>query len=145
MHSSPCKSLASILNTSFTSWFLSTDCEIWSQATFTTIHRCQWWAGSTQISLNKPQPGLPRLLSGKEPSCQAGDEHLIHGSGRSLGERNGNPRQYSCMGNPMDREAWQAAVHRVMKELDTTEQLNTTTTSHQPSYHNMLSFQRLIN
>ena len=48
----------------------------------------------------------------------------IPGSGRSLGGRHGNPLQYSCLENPMDRGAWQAAVHRVVKELDTTEQLN---------------------
>ena len=37
------------------------------------------------------------------------------GSGRSLGEGNGNPLQYSCLGNPMDRGAWQATAHRVAK------------------------------
>ena len=43
---------------------------------------------------------------------------------RSLEEGNGNPLQYSCLGNPRDRGAWQARVHGVAKELDTTEQLN---------------------
>jgi len=38
--------------------------------------------------------------------------------GRSLEEGNGNPLQYSCLGNPMDRGAWQAAVHGVAKESD---------------------------
>ena len=42
----------------------------------------------------------------------------------SPGERNGNPLQYSCLGNPMDGGAWQATVHGVAKELDTTYQLN---------------------
>ena len=42
------------------------------------------------------------------------------GFGRSPGEGNGNPLQYSCLGNPMDRGAWQATVHGVAKELDTT-------------------------
>ena len=37
-----------------------------------------------------------------------------------LGERNGNPLQYSCLGNPMDRGAWWATVHGVTKESDTT-------------------------
>ena len=56
--------------------------------------------------------GLPRWLSGKESACQ----------GRRWGfdpwvrEGNSNPLQYSCMGKPMDREAWQATVHRVAKE-----------------------------
>ena len=44
---------------------------------------------------------------------------LIPGSGRSPGEGNGNILQYSCLGNPMDREAWRATVHGVAKELDT--------------------------
>ena len=44
--------------------------------------------------------------------------------GRSPGEGNGNPLQYSCLGNCMDRGAWWATVHGVSKEMDTTEQLN---------------------
>ena len=40
---------------------------------------------------------------------------FIPGSGRSPGEGNGNPLQYSCLGNPMDRGAWQAIVHGVAK------------------------------
>ena len=59
-------------------------------------------------------------LSGKESACQAGDAGSIPGSGRSPGEENGNPLQNSCLGNPMDRGAWWATVHRVAKKLDTT-------------------------
>ena len=44
----------------------------------------------------------------------------ISGLGRSLGRGNGNPLQYSCLENPMDRGAWRATDHRVTKELDTT-------------------------
>ena len=44
-----------------------------------------------------------------------GDVGLILGSGRSLGGGNGNPLQYFCLGNPMDRGAWRAAVHGVAK------------------------------
>jgi len=40
--------------------------------------------------------------------------------GKSPAEGNGNPLQYSCLGNPMDRGAWQATVHRVAKESDIT-------------------------
>ena len=45
---------------------------------------------------------------------------LIPGLGKSPGEGNGNPLQYSCLGNPMDVGAWQATVHGVAKELDWT-------------------------
>ena len=45
----------------------------------------------------------------------ARDEGSIPGSGRSPGGENGNPLQYSCVGNPMDRGVWGAAVHRVAK------------------------------
>ena len=50
----------------------------------------------------------------------AGDVGSIPGSGRSPGEGNGNPLQYSCLENPMDRGAWQTTGHRVTKESDTT-------------------------
>ena len=68
--------------------------------------------------------GLPRWFSGKESTCSAGVAGLIPGLGRSPGERNVIPLQYSCMENAMDRGAWQATVHGVAKELDMTQQLN---------------------
>ena len=61
---------------------------------------------------------LPQWLSGKESTCNAGDTGdvgLICGSGRSPGGGHGNPLQYSCLENSMDRAAWQATVHRVTK------------------------------
>ena len=58
---------------------------------------------------------LPRWFSGKESAYNAGDIGSIPGSGRSPGEGNGNPLQYSCLGNPMDRGAWEAIVHGVTK------------------------------
>ena len=51
----------------------------------------------------------------KESACNAQDLGLIPGSGRSLGEENGNPLQYSCLENPMDRGAWWATVHGVAR------------------------------
>ena len=48
-----------------------------------------------------------------------GDMNLIPRLGRSPGGGNGNPLQYSCLKNSMDRGAWQATVHRVTKESDT--------------------------
>ena len=62
--------------------------------------------------------GLPRGLSGKESACNAGDAGgvgSIPALGRSPGEGNGNPLQYSCLGNPMDRESRQATVPGVAK------------------------------
>ena len=56
--------------------------------------------------------------------ANAGDLGSIPGSGRSPGEGNGHPLQYSCLENPMDRGAWQATVHEVTKESDMTSQLN---------------------
>ena len=56
----------------------------------------------------------------KNPPAYAGDVGLNPGSGRSPGEGNGNPLQYSCLGNPMDGGAWWATV-RAVAESDTTE------------------------
>ena len=58
---------------------------------------------------------FPDSSVGKEPSYNARDPGLIPGWGRSPGEGNGNPLQYSCLQNFMDREAWQAIVHGVSK------------------------------
>ena len=51
----------------------------------------------------------------KAPACNAGDPGSIPGMGRTPGDGNGNPLQYSCLENPMDGEAWQATVHGVAK------------------------------
>ena len=59
--------------------------------------------------------GFPDGSDGKASACNAGDPGLIPGSGRSSGEGNGNPLQYSCLENPMDGGAWQATVHGVTK------------------------------
>ena len=52
--------------------------------------------------------GLPRWLSGKESTCQRRRRGSIPGSGRPPGVGNGNPLQYCCLGNPMDKGAWWA-------------------------------------
>ena len=59
--------------------------------------------------------GLPGGTDGKEFACNAGDLNSIPGSGRSPEEWNGNPLQYSCLENSMDRGAWRATVHEVVK------------------------------
>ena len=72
----------------------------------------------------------------KNPPANSGDVGSIPGSGRSPGEGNGNPLQYSCLENPMDRGAWWATVHGVAKKLDTTKQLqNNNNSGERPSYY----------
>ena len=56
----------------------------------------------------------------KNLPANAGEMSLIPGSGRSPGEGNGNPFQYSCLGNSMDRGAWWATAYEVAKEPDMT-------------------------
>ena len=51
----------------------------------------------------------------KTSACNVGDPGPMPGSGRFPGEGNGNPLQYSCLGNPMDRGAWWATVHGILK------------------------------
>ena len=57
----------------------------------------------------------------KNLPANAGDAGSIPGSGRSHGEGNGNPLQYSCLENPINRGAWWATVHGVTKDLDMNE------------------------
>ena len=65
---------------------------------------------------------MPGGSGGKESACNAGDSGSIPGSGRSPGEGNGYPLQYSCLENSKDKGAWKAIVHGVA-ELDMTEGL----------------------
>ena len=60
--------------------------------------------------------GFPGGSVVKNHTANAGDLNLIPGSGRSTGEGDGNPLQYSCLGNPMDRGAGQATVNVVTEE-----------------------------
>ena len=59
--------------------------------------------------------GFPGGSDVKESVCNEGDPGLIPGLGRSPGEGNSNPLQYSCLENSMDRGSWQATVHGVAK------------------------------
>ena len=71
--------------------------------------------------------GFPGGSNGKESVCNAGDPGLISGSGRSPEEGNGNPLQYSCLENPMERSLVSYSPWG-LKESDTTEQLTYTHT-----------------
>ena len=69
-----------------------------------------------KLQSSNEEIGLSRWFSGKESACPAADMGPITVLGRSPGEGNGNPLQYSCLGNPMDRGAWWATVHGVTKD-----------------------------
>ena len=62
--------------------------------------------------------GFPGGSVVKNPPANARDAGSIPGLGKSPGEGNGNPLQYSCLGNPMDRGAWWATIHAIAKRHD---------------------------
>ena len=59
--------------------------------------------------------GIPGGSVSKESACNAGDPGSVPGLGRSSGEGNGSPLQYSCLENLMDRGAWRATVHGIAR------------------------------
>ena len=67
------------------------------------------------LSYNKYKCGFPAFSEVKNLRANAGDTSSVPGLGRSPGEGNDNPLQYSCLQNPMDRGAWWATVHGVTK------------------------------
>ena len=84
----------------------------------------------SHVNLGTRQKYFPGSTVVKNPLANAenkGDTGLIPGLGRSRGEWNGNPLQYSCLENSMDRGAWRATVHRVAKSWS---QMNTHTHTH---------------
>ena len=76
--------------------------------------RDQYWIPGLQRSPGEVN-SFPQSSAGKESACNSGDPGLIPGLGRSSGEGNGNPLQYSNLENPMNRGAWQAAVHGITR------------------------------
>ena len=76
---------------------------------------------------NNTKQAFPGGSDGKENACNVEDQGLIPGSGRSPGEQNGNPFQYSFLENPMDRGNLQATIHGVT-ESNMTERLTLTLT-----------------
>ena len=94
----------------------SRDGGAWWAAVYGVTQSRTWlkWLSSSSSSIDG---GFPDDSVVKDSPANSGGVGPIPGSGRSPGEENGNPLQYSCLGNPMDREAWQATVHRVTKRI----------------------------
>ena len=90
---------------------------------------------SSSSGSNNTDRGFSDYSVVKDLPANSGGMGQIHRSGRSPGEENGNPLQYSCLGNPIDREAWQATVHRVSKESDTISWLNNNNIDGPRYYH----------
>ena len=87
--------------------------------------------------------GFPASSDDKETACSAGDLGSIPGSGRSIGEGNGYPLQYSCLENSMDRGACRAIVHGVT-ESDTIEQITLSYTQSAVKKSTHVSFETYI-
>ena len=86
-----------------------------SHGSLHSLMPCELRIRTQEFRCPKMQVGVPWWLSGKESTCHAEDVGSIPGSGKSPGEGNGNPLQYSCLEDPMDRGAWWATVHGVTK------------------------------
>ena len=100
------------------------------------------WPKSRECSANlikrcTQSQGLPWWLSSKESVCNAGDRDSIPGSGRSPGGGHGNPLQYSCLENSIDRGAWWATVHGVTKSQTWLKQLSRQVLSHRCSEYQL--------
>ena len=91
-----------------------------------------------QVKLRMNNWGFPSSSEGKESTCNGVDLGSIPGLGRSPGGGHDNPFQQSCLENPVDRGAWEVAVHGVTKSRKT-EQLKT---MHKHSVHNRSPYQR---
>ena len=97
---------------------------IWRQGLYNQIGKLGWalfqydWCQYKRGKFGHRPRGLPQWHRRKEPTCNAedsGDAGLSSGSGRSPGGGHGNPLQYSCLKNPMDRGTWRATVHEDTK------------------------------
>ena len=74
---------------------------------------CKWWFTAVSVGISLMIGDTPLGSVGKETAFNAGDLGSIPRTGRAPGAGNGNPLQYPCLGNPMDRGAWRATVHGV--------------------------------
>ena len=94
----------------FTVQYYIADCVVWApRLTLLDLGTYSWNRTCLYVG------GLPTGSGGKESACNAGDPCSTPKSGRSPGEGNGYPLQYSCLEKSMDRGAWQATVHEVLE------------------------------
>ena len=94
----------------------------WISPDFVIEKKSGKWRMLTDLrKINAIMMGFPGGSEVKASACNTEDLDSIPGLGRFPGERNGNPLQYSCLENPMDRGAWWATVHRVAKSQAMTE------------------------
>ena len=82
---------------------------------FCSIKQASYKTSSLYFEFTKTSLGFPGGSDGKGSAYNVGDLGSIPGMGRSSGEGNGNPLQYSCLENPMDGGAWKATVYGVAK------------------------------
>ena len=100
----------------------------WARQARSLSYRGLWgWVSSISLFVNSIN-GLPWWVMGKETACNAGVAGSIHGSGRYPGGGHGNPLQYSCLENPMDRGAWWTTAHGIAKSQTGLKQLEHTHT-----------------
>ena len=120
---------------SFLTWF-GLGFKQWNMVHYLLVIRFQLGTPSSPLKWRTPQRprGFPDSSVIKNPPANAVDSGLILGLGRSPGRGNGNPLQYSCLGNPMDRGAWRATVHGVAKESGQDLASKTTTTTTKTQY-----------
>ena len=91
------------------------DREAWPAAVHGVTKSWTWLSNWTELNLTYFKESFPGDSDGKASASNAEDPALISGSGKSPGEGNGNPLQYSCLGNPMNRETWWSTVHAALR------------------------------
>ena len=104
----PVSRIERILSISLLPWFLSFPYDVLYVELHSSSCSQTIGGGGSPVFMAILSVGFPGGSDGKESACNVGDPVSVSGLGRSPGERNGNPLQYSCLENPMDRGIWQS-------------------------------------